>query len=342
MIRTALFFGHYHLLGGQAVTDVGCMCIIHRERGTKIYEKKRFSFLLSLFSSRQSSYGKAFGPLAGILLWLALSSFVKDRPNDDPLPNYSRCLVPIQVALGDGQRTFGTGFLVRKFGLTDTMLFLVTARHVIWNYARNQPATGFSLALVDTAGKSSWKDYPLQSDSLHQYLFLHPDSTVDAAVVRLHVNAKQLANRFLDAAEILRGNYLKKLLNVAKPGTDYAFYVGYQMDSLLQNHLHPLTGRGPLPVWVPPQPAGTRADTSLVTRLKLAKGNSGSPVFLMLNQPRFQLPNGKPAIVLAGLVSSVLPHKSLRNGRPYSDAEAYTFKLTRLVPASRLAEIFPP
>jgi hypothetical protein len=304
-------------------------------------KKKRFGFLFNLLPSPRLSCEKGSVLLTGLVLWLALSSFVKDRTTDDPLPNYSRCLVPIQVELGNGQRTFGTGFLVRKYGLTDTMLFLVTARHVIWNYSRNQPAAGLSLALVDTAGKSSWKDYPLKSDSLHQYLFLHPDSTVDAAVVRLYLNARQLANRFLDAAEILEGNYLRKLLNIAKPGTDYAFYVGYQMDSLLQNRLHPLTGRGPLPIFVPPQPGDVRTDTSLVTRLNLAKGNSGSPIFLLLNQPRFRLPNGKPAIVLAGLVSSVLPRRSLRNGRPYSDAEAYTFKLTRLVAASRLAQIFP-
>jgi len=304
-------------------------------------KEKRFSFLLSPLPYLQFWYRKESGLLTTFLLWLALSSFVKDRITNDPLPNYSRCLVPIQVELGSRGRTFGTGFLVRKAGLTDTMLFLVTARHVIWNYSLNQPATKFSLALVDTAGNSSWKDYPLKSDSLHQYLFLHPDSTVDAAVVRLHLNARQLANRFLAAAEILEGSYLRKLLNVAKPGTDYAFYVGYQMDSLLQNRLYRLTGRGPLPIWVPPQPGDVRTDTSLVTRLNLAKGNSGSPIFLMLNQPRFRLPNGKPAIVLAGLVSSVLPRRSLRNGRPYSDTEIYTFKLTRVVPASRLAQIFP-
>jgi hypothetical protein len=289
----------------------------------------------------RSICAKGAGILSICLLWFCTSSFTPATINDDPLLTYSRCLVPIQIEQSTGHRSFGTGFLVKKYGLKDTMHYLVTARHVIWDYTANQPATRVSLVLVDTSGNSGWKDYPLQSDSLHQYLFLNPDSTVDAAVVRLDVDARKLANRFLDAGEILKGAYLKKLLHVAKPDTDYSFYVGYQVDSLLQNRLYPQMGRGPLPLFVPPKPGDSRTDSSLITQLKLAKGNSGSPVFIVLNQPRFRLPNGKPAVVLAGIVSAVLPRKTLKNGRPHSDAEEYTLKPTRLVPASGLAALIP-
>ncbi|MES2733339.1 MAG: hypothetical protein V4714_16450 [Bacteroidota bacterium] len=285
--------------------------------------------------------------LAGNFLLLLFSSFFPVQQPSDPLLHYTRCLVPIQVQLKSGQHNFGTGFLLRKQTPEDTIVYLVTARHVLWDYSANQPAVSMSLVLMEKERQASWKQYPLASDSLPQHLFLHPDSTVDAALVRLDISPKAYANQFLDASEILGMEAFKRVFQIANAHTDFSFYVGYHMDSLMQNNLFTQVGRGPIPQFPSalqrPQArnAVLPSDNYLISQMVLAKGNSGSPVFILINQERFRSPKGRPLVVLAGIVSAVIPNKTIRQGKMHSDAEEYTLKPTRLVAASKLAEIIP-
>ncbi len=201
------------------------------------------------------------GLLGSLLLWLlpllALAQF-----SADPLLGYARCLVPIQVPQqNSSQRSFGTGFLMSKMGLEDTAFYLVTARHVLWDYSRGQPATSLQLILMEKKGRGRWKEYPLAADSLHPRLLLHPDSTVDLALVRLDIHPNDYANRFLDAGEILGKEAFQQVLQTVDPLTDSAFYVGYQMDSLMRNRLYSQMGRGPLPQFLSTSQSPTWKDS---------------------------------------------------------------------------------
>ena len=285
----------------------------------------------------------------GSLLWLCCCPALPAETPPDPLLGYARCLVPIQVPQQQShQRSFGTGFLISKPGPVDTAVYLVTARHVLWDYSIGQAATSIQLILMEKTGRGRWKKYSLAADSLHTHLLLHPDSTVDVALVRLDIRPTDYANRFLDAGEILGREDFQRVFPRFNPLVDSAFYVGYQMDSLMKNQLYPQVGRGPLPRFLPTFPSrltgkdsrSVSADSCLVSRFRLAKGNSGSPVFLLVNQERFRLPNGQPAILLAGIISAVVSGKTTRNGNPSSDVLAYTLKTTLLVPIFQLEELY--
>ena len=192
----------------------------------------------------------------------------------------------------------GTCFIIGKKVKEDTTLiqpFLVTAKHVL----QKSDGSFFKEIFIRMNTKDSNSRliyYPIDTSKLHATVILHPDESVDIALLTLSSSKTDYDFKYIPESLLLDRITFKSLK--IEEGTE-AFFVGLFSPYQGIHKIYPIFRFGHIALktnekifWV------DKMREMLLFEVSSYGGNSGSPVFLLVN-----MPDGRTHLVLAGILS---------------------------------------
>jgi hypothetical protein len=220
-------------------------------------------------------------------------------------------------------------------------VYLVTARHVVAESETGPLLAKVWLRLEKKSGGTEVFEVPLISAGEHQTVFLHPDPTVDLAVIPVFLDQTKIEFRFLPASLVTSREDFASL-RIAE-GSD-VFFTGLFTPHLGQQKNYPVVRFGRVALLSEEKVSwnGVPTDLYLIESLS-SGGNSGSPVFLYLGADRTpgSLVVGTPDLRLAGVMKG-----AFQEGQPVRFAQTSSIPINlsnigiaAVVPSYHLREI---
>jgi len=174
-----------------------------------------------------------------------------------------------------GRKSTGTGFIVREsYSENQQRLFLVTCAHVIHGM------TGLNAAFVGCKSREEpdySKSIVLTIDDLPTKAFLHPDPSVDVAIIPITLEIDKLEKKgtppFLRS---LTYNSSLSAANVQLSSLQNIVFIGYPRGIIDTKNLSPLARRG---TTATPIDLDFNGFPFFVIDASVYNGSSGSPVF---------------------------------------------------------------
>lgn len=260
-------------------------------------------------------------------------------------PDIKKSVVFLFLPTGDGKLIpSGTGFLtgVRHPSKKDALsVYLVTAKHVL----QNQERTGFvpqAFVRFNTKdGRSDVLTLQLTPEGLKKNVFVHPDASVDLAVVPVFENPSRYDFKVI-ADDLLTSKRDMDRLGI-REGSE-VFYAGLFVPHVGVSRNYPIIRFGKIAMlseerinW-----GGRESELYLIESASYG-GSSGAPVFVVTPAGSRSQRTGmassvaRLAGVLAGYFGEVEPLGAASgNGRALA---AYNTGVSAVVPAHKLQEI---
>ncbi len=260
-------------------------------------------------------------------------------------PDVKKSVVFLFLPSGDGKLLpSGTGFLAgvrnpAKQG--QVSIYLVTAKHVLQKPDRSGFVPQAFVRFNTKDGRSDVLTIQLASEGAGKNVFVHPDPTVDLAVVPVFEDPARYDFKVV-ADELLMAKHEAERLGV-REGAD-VFYTGLFVPHLGLVRNHPIVrfGKVALMSEEPINWGGKESELYLIESASYG-GNSGAPVFVVVTAPAPPKGSrgGPMAVRLAGVlvgyfgeIEAVGP--SSGNGRTTA---AYNTGVSAVVPSYKLREI---
>ena len=198
--------------------------------------------------------------------------------------------------------TIGTGFLIRVHNI----FHLVTAKHVIYDAASEQPTQNLIAIYNNNEGGRRLKDLEkIREKDKIRWIF-HDDDSVDLAVIPFPIDVKNDDVRVIPEELFLDSGSLEELYDV--------FYISYQPGAQSgEGKIEPIIRKGAI--------SRIGNDGHFLIDGAAFPGNSGSPVFLTPSPIRFQetgiVFSGKDEIgdKFIGIIGSYLPYEDIAISR---------------------------
>ena len=185
--------------------------------------------------------------------------------------------VRVDTELDDGSRGSGTAFIVNHRHANKSTAFVVTNRHLVEGVRRG--------GLVFTVGQKGQpligQRFQLDIDEFPQAWFLHPDPSIDLAVIPLAPLEQAANERGVDIYYQLIDTSLvpEATDELAFDALEEVLFVGYPSGVWDQVNLTPILRRGT--IVIPPQINFEGRREFLIDAADYS-GSSGSPVFSVL------------------------------------------------------------
>lgn len=255
------------------------------------------------------------------------------KPNDLVLQAKKIVAFIFVKATRENYAPYGTGFFVAdQIDSTSAMIFFITARHVLMDSGQQHNLDSILIRYNVPSGGCEWAALKLCFSGPKQNVFLHPDPSVDVAVIPVHLDLTKI-DVVIPAVHDLISKADFASLDIHE-GSE-VFFTGLFTPYLGEKRNHPIFRFGHISLLTDERIpfVGFQRDIFLVESTCFG-GNSGSPLFCYAQKGNIIY------MKLAGLVSGNFnERKNLVTSAPLIPKEENNIGISAITPADYIAEI---